>query len=50
VFYAMRAHGRARYFGTLLEERSLTPGDNPRLGSTRFEEWLARSLPGKRGT
>ncbi len=34
---------RARYFGAALDDRSLTPGDNPRLGSTRFEDWLSRS-------
>jgi uncharacterized protein YbjT (DUF2867 family) len=33
----------ARYFDTELNDRSLTPGDHPRLGSTRFEEWLSRS-------
>jgi uncharacterized protein YbjT (DUF2867 family) len=33
----------ARYFGTELDDRSLTPGDNPRVGATRFEEWLRRS-------
>jgi uncharacterized protein YbjT (DUF2867 family) len=33
----------ARYFGTELNDRSLTPGDHPRLGSTRFEDWLSRS-------
>jgi uncharacterized protein YbjT (DUF2867 family) len=38
---------RARYFGTPLDDRSLTPGDNPRIGSTRFEEWLGRSVPGR---
>jgi uncharacterized protein YbjT (DUF2867 family) len=32
----------ARYFGAELDDRSLTPGDNPRLGSVRFEDWLAR--------
>lgn len=32
----------ARYFGTELDERSLIPGDNPRIGSTRFEYWLGR--------
>ena len=30
----------ARYFGTELENQSLTPGDNPRLGATRLEAWL----------
>jgi uncharacterized protein YbjT (DUF2867 family) len=33
----------ARYFGTELNNQSLTPGDNPRLGSIRFEDWLSRS-------
>ena len=31
----------ARYFGAELNDRSLTPGDHPRLGSTRFEDWLS---------
>jgi len=35
----------ARYFGVPLNDRSLTPGDAPRLGPTRFGEWLSRSLP-----
>src|SRR5262249_62084659 len=35
----------ARYFGTELNDRSLTPGANPRIGPTRFEEWLSRSVP-----
>jgi len=33
---------RARYFGTELNDQSLTPGDNARLGPTRFEKWLSR--------
>ena len=32
----------ARYYGTELNDRSLTPGDHPRLGSMRFEDWLSR--------
>jgi uncharacterized protein YbjT (DUF2867 family) len=32
-----------RYFGTELDDRSLTPGDRPRLGTIRFDEWLRRS-------
>jgi uncharacterized protein YbjT (DUF2867 family) len=32
----------ARYFGATLNDRSLTPGDNPRLGSIRFADWLSR--------
>jgi uncharacterized protein YbjT (DUF2867 family) len=34
----------ARYFGTELDDQSLTPGDNARLGSIRFEDWLGRTL------
>lgn len=30
----------ARYFGIELNDQSLTPGDKPRIGSTRFEAWL----------
>jgi len=33
----------ARYFGLVLNDRSLTPGDNPRTGPTRFEDWLGQS-------
>jgi uncharacterized protein YbjT (DUF2867 family) len=32
----------ARYFGAELDDQSLTPGDNPRIGSIRFEHWLSR--------
>jgi len=35
----------ARYFGVELNDQSLTPGDNPRIGPTRFEDWLSRSIP-----
>ncbi|RWL92953.1 MAG: SDR family oxidoreductase [Mesorhizobium sp.] len=36
----------ARYFGTELEDRSLVPGDHPRIGAIRFEDWLSHaSLP-----
>jgi uncharacterized protein YbjT (DUF2867 family) len=34
----------ARYYGTELNDQSLTPGDHPRLGSIRFEDWLSRAL------
>jgi uncharacterized protein YbjT (DUF2867 family) len=30
----------ARYFGAQLSERTLVPGDDVRLGDTRFEDWL----------
>lgn len=34
----------ARYFGTELNDKSLTPGHNPILGINRFDDWLrARS-------
>jgi uncharacterized protein YbjT (DUF2867 family) len=33
----------ARYFGTELSDRSLTPGDNPHIGATRFGDWLSRT-------
>lgn len=33
----------ARYFGTELDDRSLVPGGNPRIGATRFDVWLSSS-------
>lgn len=33
----------ALYFGTKLDDRSLTPGASPRLGATRFDDWLSKS-------
>jgi uncharacterized protein YbjT (DUF2867 family) len=33
----------ARYFGTELNDQSLTPGENPRIAPTRFDDWLGRS-------
>src|SRR5262245_22148583 len=36
---------QARYFGTPVNDQSLTPGDNPRIGPTRFADWLSRSNP-----
>jgi uncharacterized protein YbjT (DUF2867 family) len=40
------ADPQARYFGAALDARGLTPdGANPRIGPTRFEEWLSRSVP-----
>jgi uncharacterized protein YbjT (DUF2867 family) len=32
----------ASYFGVRLDDRSLTPDTAPRLGTTRFEDWLAQ--------
>ena len=36
---------QALYYGNAVNDQSLTPGDNPRLGPTRFEDWLSRSIP-----
>jgi len=33
----------ARYFGATLDDRALTPGDAPHLGSIRFADWLRRA-------
>jgi uncharacterized protein YbjT (DUF2867 family) len=35
----------ARYFGMALHDRSLVPGENPRVGATSFEEWLGQATP-----
>jgi uncharacterized protein YbjT (DUF2867 family) len=41
------ADPQARYFGAALDTRGLTPdGANPRIGPTRFEEWLRRTARG----
>jgi uncharacterized protein YbjT (DUF2867 family) len=37
------ADPHARYYGVELSERTLVPGDDARLGETRFEDWLSRS-------
>jgi uncharacterized protein YbjT (DUF2867 family) len=38
---AVIVDGNARYFGAVLNKDSLIPGDNPRIGSQSFEEWLS---------
>ncbi|MCE9543921.1 MAG: SDR family oxidoreductase [Planctomycetia bacterium] len=35
----------ATYFGTVVNDQSLTPGENPRIGPTRFGDWLSRTVP-----
>jgi uncharacterized protein YbjT (DUF2867 family) len=35
---------KARYFGTELNDRSLTPDANSRIGKIRFDEWLNRAV------
>ena len=37
------ADSTARYYGAILNDQSLTPGANPRIGSTTFEEWFSTS-------
>jgi hypothetical protein len=34
----------AHYFGAGLNDQALTPGNNTRIGATRFQDWLSRSL------
>ncbi len=37
---------KALYFGIAVDDQSLTPGQHPRIGPTRFDDWLsARSMP-----
>jgi hypothetical protein len=33
----------ATYFGTPVNDQSLTPGANPILGPTHFADWLSRT-------
>lgn len=37
----------SRYYGIEVNDQSLVPGDNPRLGSMHFAEWLSHSKPRK---
>jgi uncharacterized protein YbjT (DUF2867 family) len=37
------ADPHARYYGVELSERTLLPGEDAKLGKTRFETWLAQS-------
>jgi uncharacterized protein YbjT (DUF2867 family) len=37
------ADPQARYTGAAMDERGIAPGANPRLGPTRFEDWISRS-------
>ena len=34
----------ARYFDIELNDQSLIPADNPRIGPTRFDDWVSRSV------
>jgi uncharacterized protein YbjT (DUF2867 family) len=35
---------RALYYGIAVDDQSLTPGNHPRLGPTRFEDWLRHKV------
>src|SRR3989442_13166435 len=35
---------KAPYYGIAVHDQSLMPGENPRLGTTRFSDWLRRSI------
>lgn len=35
---------QARYFGAAINDQSLTPGAHPRVGVTRFDDWLSRTF------
>jgi len=37
------ADPHAHYYGIEVKERTLVPGDDARLGETRFETWLTQS-------
>jgi uncharacterized protein YbjT (DUF2867 family) len=39
------ADAHARYFGVELDDTSLTPSGTPRVGRTRFADWLRHSAP-----
>jgi uncharacterized protein YbjT (DUF2867 family) len=39
------ADPKALYYGVVVNDQSLTPGDHPRIGPTRFKDWLGR--PGR---
>jgi uncharacterized protein YbjT (DUF2867 family)/quercetin dioxygenase-like cupin family protein len=41
---------KAGYFGIAVNDQSLVPGDNPRLGPTHFAEWLSRTITQKTAT
>jgi uncharacterized protein YbjT (DUF2867 family) len=40
------ADPKALYTGATMDERGIAPGANPRIGPTRFDDWLSRSKTG----
>ena len=39
----------AGYYGIEVNDQSLVPGDNPRLGPTHYNDWLNRTAKGSAG-
>jgi len=39
------ADEHARYYGIEMNDQSLTPGDRPRIGPTRYQDWVSHSQP-----
>jgi uncharacterized protein YbjT (DUF2867 family) len=39
----VKTDAQAQYYGTPVNDRSLTPGENPRMGRTKFAEWLTHA-------
>jgi uncharacterized protein YbjT (DUF2867 family) len=39
------ADPNALYTGATMDGRGIAPGENPRLGPTRFDDWFKRSMP-----
>jgi uncharacterized protein YbjT (DUF2867 family) len=37
------ADPQAGYYGAVMGDRGIAPGENPRLGPTRFEDWAVRA-------
>jgi uncharacterized protein YbjT (DUF2867 family) len=35
---------QAKYYGVAVNDQSLTPGNSPLIGPTRFDDWLSRSI------
>ena len=40
------ADTHALYYGVELDDRSLVPGNSPRVGRMRFDDWLSQQTPG----
>jgi hypothetical protein len=36
------ADPKALYSGAVMDSRGIAPGANPRIGPTRFEDWIGR--------